>query len=371
MHNTMVTGLKQKWSLFWLLQSVGWTGYALDRYITSQHFFPRPFAYILLAFAITCALRPFYRWLWSRSPSLLVVGAVALFCSVLAGFLWLVISQVVFWLLNIAPFPDKPVPVYLKETFVDTLVHHKPFLFLSWSALYFGIKYWQDKRRQEEQAMRANALAQEAQLKMLRYQLNPHFLFNALNSIQALIRENPQRAETMLGELSEFLRYSLLHHKTTDVPLKDELEAVSSYLGIEKIRFEDKLDVEFAVDPSVEEFRVPCFLMHPLVENAIKYGMQTSRLPLVLKLLASASNGSLRIEVRNTGHWSGSTAQGHVPHARGTGIGLDNVRQRLEQAFPQKHRFRVFERDGWVHAVIEIERSERNTDGEAMESSDR
>jgi hypothetical protein len=353
----MTPSLQNRCSLFWLLQLAGWAGYALDRWIQSpRYFFPVSFTYILIAFGLSLCLRPIYRRVWAASPSLLAVGAAALLCSIAAGFCWLLASQLLFWLFDFGPYPrGVRWPGYLLETFIYTLSHHKPFLFLSWSALYFGIKYWQRLQQQEGRALRAAALAKEAELQMLRYQLNPHFLFNSLNSAGALIREDPRRAERMLGELSEFLRYSLTRAKTPEVTLRDELEAVRNYLAIEQIRFEDKLAVSFQVSPAAEEFRVPSLLIHPLVENAVKYGMQTSSLPLQLSVAAQAGNGHLRLEVSNTGHWVDSSMNGAAPGGRGPGIGLQNVRQRLEQAFPRRHRFEVFERDGRVHAVLEIE----------------
>ena len=210
-------------------------------------------------------------------------------------------------------------------------------------------------QRKEARALRADALAKEAELRMLRYQINPHFLFNSLNSVSALIREDAHRAEKMLNELSEFLRYSLAGSRIGAAPLSDEIEAARNYLDIEKIRFEDKLAVKFDVSPAAEGFRVPSLIIHPLVENAVKYGMQTSRLPLDIEISARAENGTLRLSVTNTGKWvADHNSAGR--NSKGAGIGLTNVRQRLEQAFPRKSRFDVFERDGKVHAVMEIER---------------
>lgn len=359
----MIEKLKGKVSLFWILQIAGWSGYALDRYLSEVRFFPTYFIYLVVAFFLTLLLRPIYRWFYNQSPPVVAVGLMAVFCSIAAAFLWLLIGWFIFWLLGIARYPDAPWHVYVADTFKYTLIHHKPFLFLSWSALYFGIKYWQDVEQQQQRAMAADALAREAELKMLRYQINPHFLFNALNSIQALIREDPARAGRMINELSEFLRYSLVKARVAKVPLKDEIEAVRNYLAIEQIRFEDKLDIKFDINSSAEEFQVPGFLMHPLVENAIKYGMQTSAMPLRVALSAYARNGSLHLEVANTGRWtrSGSSAKPtsnasltNAPSSNGTGIGLENVRQRLEQLYPGRHQFDVFERDGWVHAAMEI-----------------
>ena len=352
--------LKNRLSLFWVLQIVGWTGYAIDRWILSpRNFFPVPFTYLLIAFGITMCLRAIYRRVWNRSPSIPKAVAVSLLCSVAAGFIWLLVSQILFWLFDFGPYPKNvALPAYLAETFIYTLSHHKPFLFLSWSAFYFGIKYARDLQQQQQNALRAAALAKEAELQMLRYQLNPHFLFNSLNSASALIREDPQRAEKMLGELAEFLRYSLARAKNPEVTLREELEAVQNYLAIEKIRFEDKLEISFQINPAAEEFRVPSLIIHPLVENAIKYGMQTSPLPLNISVAAQAVNGSLRLEVVNTGKWLGPS-ESQVPPVQGVGIGLQNVRERLEQAFPRQHRFNVFERNDCVHAVLEIDRNYR------------
>ena len=228
-------------------------------------------------------------------------------------------SEFIFWLFKIDSYPLESWPTYVKETFIGTLVYHKPFLFLSWSGLYFGIKYWQDSRQREEQAFKSAALAREAELKMLRYQLNPHFLFNSLNSASALIREDPDRAEQMISELSDFLRYSLINTKVSDVPLKKELEAIRTYLDIEKIRFEEKLDIRFEVESSAESFSVPSFLLHPLIENAIKFGMQTSPLPLMIEVMATSTNGSLHLEVVNTGRWK-EPAKGHPSQLANGGI---------------------------------------------------
>ncbi len=352
----MLKKLTDRLSLYWLLQLAGWAGYMLDRWIQGpSYFFPVPFTYILIAFGLSCCLRPIYHRVWRGSQSVLKVGVVSLVCSAIAAFLWLLISQFLFWAFDFGPYPKNVSwPGYLLTTFIYTLSHHKPFLFLSWSALYFGIKYWQDRQQQEALVLRADALAKEAELRMLRYQLNPHFLFNSLNSVSALIREDPQRAEWMLNELSEFLRYSLAGAKVSDAPLRDEIEAVRNYLDIEKIRYEDKLAVKFDIEPSAEDFRVPCLLIHPLVENALKYGMQTSALPLEIAITARGGDGSLRLEVANTGAWVEHSHNGSKSNGKGVGIGLENIRQRLEQAFPQRHRFDVFEQDGRVRAVVQI-----------------
>jgi len=343
-------------SLFWTLQIVGWSGYVLDRYLSAEgKFFPVYFIYLVIACALTFALRPIYRGVWRKKPSVLIIGLTIILCSIIAAYLWLIFGEIVFAALGIRAFPmprEKSLIAYLTETFVVSLQHHKPFLFLSWSALYFGIKYWQSKRDEEENKLKAESLAQEAELKMLRYQLNPHFLFNSLNSASALIAENPPRAERMINELSEFLRYSLANSKTETVTLKDEIEALKNYLNIEQVRFEEKLQVSFDIAPEAENFPLPNFLLHPLVENAVKYGMQTSKLPLKIEIKAEKENNKLFIEVSNSGKWYSSN--GTNSPSNGTQIGIENVRKRLEQFFPNRYRFQTFERGEHVHVLLEI-----------------
>jgi two-component system LytT family sensor kinase len=226
-------------------------------------------------------------------------------------------------------------------------------VFLAWSACYFAICNYRSIEKEKRDALQSHALAHQAQLEMLRSQVNPHFLFNALNSIHALVRENPERARVAVEELSEFLRYSLTRSKVFDVPLSEEVEVLERYLALEKIRFEEKLAISIAVDPQAEQIHVPGFLLHPLLENSIKYGMQTSPMPLHVHVTAERTGSILRLLIANTGQWvdSGNDALRET----GVGLGLNIVRQRLEQAFPGQYRFECQERNGWVENVIVIQ----------------
>jgi len=192
---------------------------------------------------------------------------------------------------------------------------------------------------------------------MLRYQLNPHFLFNSLNSARALIDEDPRAAREMITELSEFLRYSLVDKDIAFRPLRDELRALQHYLSIEKKRFEEKLLIRYEVDPATEERRILGFLIHPLIENAIKYGMKTSETPLKLLIRANLDQGYLMIRICNSGRWiemdehDGTTGNG-------TGTGLVNVQKRLENAYPNNHIFRIEKQENQVCIIIGIHESE-------------
>jgi LytS/YehU family sensor histidine kinase len=185
---------------------------------------------------------------------------------------------------------------------------------------------------------------------MLRYQLNPHFFFNALNTIGALADENPQRVKTAVRELSGFLRHTLLDEGALDAPLRDEVAAAEHYLAVEKIRFEDDLQGSVDVSPESGRLTVPAFLVLPLVENAVKHGQYTSPRPLRVRVTGTVTDAALVVEVANTGHWRDNEIG-----PDGTGTGLDNVRRRLEAQHPDQHRLSITENDGWVRVRIEID----------------
>src|SRR5690606_13653287 len=159
------------------------------------------------------------------------------------------------------------------------------------------------------------------------------------------------RIQRMVGELSGFLRYSLLDPEALEVPLGDELRAVAHYLEVEKVRFEDDLEVRLAVEPEAGGRVVPAFLVLPLVENAVKYGPHTRPMPLRIHVSGRVEGRALCVEVKNTGRWVAPSR----PEAGGTGTGLDNVRQRIAELYPGRHRLDVFEEGAWVHARIRID----------------
>ncbi len=223
----------------------------------------------------------------------------------------------------------------------------------SFCLLYYAVDHWFELGEQRDEVQRARALAQQAQLQMLRYQLHPHFLFNALNSLRAMIVEDRERARQMVTELASLLRYSLAGQEQLGT-IRQELQVVESYLAIQRIRFEERLRAEVHVVPAALEAKVPSFLMHPLVENAVKHGMQTSPCPLRVEIEVTLQEGELRILVANTGRLAGKDGSGGRVEAEGTGTGLENVRQRLALAFAGCHDFRLFERDGWVRAEIRL-----------------
>jgi two-component system, LytTR family, sensor kinase len=225
-------------------------------------------------------------------------------------------------------------------------------IYICWCASYFSVQTYSQMQAERQNALEAKANAHEAQLKVLRGQLNPHFLFNSLNSIQALITENPSRAQHALGQLASLLRHSLRQSAAGLVPLHEEMAIILDYLAMEKIRFEENLVVHVEIEPGTADWHVPRLLLHPLVDNAVRYGMQTSSMPLCLGIRASASNGTLRLEVANTGHWLNQDRE--MCLREGNGLGLRLLREQLEQNYGDRCRSTRSSENGWVTQRIEI-----------------
>jgi signal transduction histidine kinase len=239
--------------------------------------------------------------------------------------------------------PIRRAPV-LDNTVYNTLA------LVAWSTLYVGLLDRDQLQAQRDGALRAAAEARDAQLRMLAYQLNPHFLFNALNSLRAMIDEDRSRARQMVTELARFLRYALVDRPLHLAPLAEEAAAVRGYLAIEAVRFETRLDASVDVPPEAARCLVPAFLLNPLVENAIKHGRPArDGEPLRVRVRAAFPGaGRLEIVVESSGELV-ATAPSHEG-----GVGLRNVRQRLERQYPSAHRFTLESAGDMVRAVIDI-----------------
>jgi two-component system LytT family sensor kinase len=231
---------------------------------------------------------------------------------------------------------------------------------IGWSLVRLGFKYNTALREQREQALRAVAEARDARLRMLAYQLNPHFLFNTLNSIRALINEDGQRAREMVTALSGYLRYALVERPLHVALLEEEVESVRGYLAIEQVRFEERLDARVEVEPEALRCEVPAFLLNPLVENALRHGaVGAAGAPLVLRVEARlVQPDRLRLVVENTGRWAGertaTNSAGEREDGLPGGVGLANVRARLAALHPGEHRIEIEEADGRVRVVVEL-----------------
>ena len=335
-------------ALFWTLQLGGWTVYGLSKLLA----FPMDAwdsAWVIAkGVLLTCALRAVFHRLERHAPPLAVVTATAVIGALLVSKLSLEISH---WasvrgLVLTAP----GAAAWLRGW--DAWLHEFMVL-MSWNALYLGLRYALDLHREKGRLQDALADAHLARTQMLRYQLNPHFLFNALASLRASVAEDPVRAQAMITDLSGYLRYSLLAGGEDEATLEREFEAIRHYLAIQKVRFEQRIDYRVALDPSIAQLRLPAFLIQPLVENAVKYGMRTSDGAALLRVQGTRNGTGCVLTVANTGRWVEADAP--VPDLDRSGIGLSNLRARLAEHFPRRHHFEIGQRDGWVQARLELD----------------
>lgn len=204
--------------------------------------------------------------------------------------------------------------------------------FLAASFLYFWLRADTDARRQGEEAEHARAEATRLELLLLRAQLDPHFLFNSLNGLSALIPPEAARAQALVHQLSRYLRYSLDHRQQDSVPVAEEVAAMRTYLDIEKTRFGDSLATSVVCQPPSPSRRVPCFLLQPLVENAVKHGFASAAPPLWVALRVQETKRDVRIVVSN---------DGRLAPGSGGGLGLEVLRRRLQLHYPGRHRLRL------------------------------
>ena len=230
---------------------------------------------------------------------------------------------------------------YTPENFMHNLdgLTGSFYVLLCWSGLYFGIKYHRQLQEQTEQTLRATAAAHQAQLMALRYQLNPHFLFNTLNAISTLIldRDN-ETANLSVTRLSDFLRYSLDNDPALMIPLEQEIEAVMLYLDIEKIRFGERLKLEMEVDELAARARVPSLLLQPLVENSVKHAISANEEGGTISLVAGVEGEYLHLELTDTGPDRSSKA---VEPASERQVGLKNTLQRLKTLYNDAYVFDI------------------------------
>ena len=212
-----------------------------------------------------------------------------------------------------------------------------------WAAGWITIQALRRYRQGEVSRLKAEADKSALELEALRARLNPHFVFNALNNLRALINEDPERAREMVTRLSNTLRHALDHGGNATVSLAEELAVVDDYLAIEQVHFEQRLKVERAIDPGADNARLPPMLLQVLVENAIKHGIARTPGGGTLKLEAGVARNVLRVSVESPGRLGGET--------RGHGVGLAYLRSRLSQ---DGARFDLQDGDGRVRATLEV-----------------
>jgi two-component sensor histidine kinase len=335
--------MENKRYLFWTLQFAGWAGWASIFYLGVMVWGKAPEHYAIylpivatIGMLLTLVLRVIYLKTWEMEVirRLLVI----LFASYFAGALWMTCRATIFHQM----FPQE------RKSFEKDGMEFFSYLdgttsafwvMLVWSGLYFGIKYYMLLQEEKQRSLKMTSMAHEAQLKMLRYQLNPHFLFNTLNAISTLILDKDTLlANTMVTRLSRFLRYTLHSDPMQKVTVAEEMEALRLYLDIEKVRFDERLRLHFDIEPEAETALMPSLLLQPLVENSIKYAVSQSVNGGSIALAARVFGGELLLSVADDGPGL-DLRNGKSP--KGGGVGITNSRERLKEIYGADQSMRL------------------------------
>ncbi|GFE75924.1 MULTISPECIES: sensor histidine kinase [Novosphingobium] len=359
---------------FWRLQFVGWSGAMLLRAMSTIAN-AQPLSYLVLVliatvtgFSISLVLSVAYRALISKR-ALVTWGLTALILPFAVGLHAFIDA----WVISLyrTDSDSSFAQLFIGVFYLDAT------LLGAWSALYYAINFYLQVEEQNDQMIRLENQATQAQLAMLRYQLNPHFLFNTLNSISTLVLlKQTEPANAMLSRLSSFLRYTLINKPSARVTVATEVETLKLYLDIELMRFEERLRTTFNIDPETETCLLPSLLLQPLVENSIKYAVTPQESGAEITIVTQLVGPMLRITVSDTGpglqspttdnRLSGMTYDGGEPVS--TGVGLANIRDRLSQAYGEHHRFETIEPiEGGFAVLIELPAERQPTPEDMIE----
>jgi sensor histidine kinase YesM len=335
---------------FWILQSIGWSGYFFLRSISG---FANSMGWMFLVhtllltatgYSLTLLMASLYRRLIRMKPLWTLVLSLAT-VVIAAGTFSIIETWSVATFLK-PEFRPEGIVQYLGAILLDFSI------LAAWTALYYGINYFLLLENEIRQREKLEGQASTAQLAMLRYQLNPHFLFNTLNSISTLVLlKQTERANAMLARLSSFLRYTLVNEPAGKVTLAQEVETLKLYLEIEKMRFEDRLRPHFRIESETIGARLPSLLLQPLIENAIKYAVTPAENGADIWITAAREGQAVRIEVADNGNGEGA----EIAASPSTGVGLANIRDRLSQAYGGTHRFDTKQNErGGFSVIVEI-----------------
>ncbi|MGE0567683.1 MAG: sensor histidine kinase [Bacteroidia bacterium] len=234
---------------------------------------------------------------------------------------------------------------YTLLTVISTIINFSVVFFI-WNTIYFGYHYFANYKNAEINNLRLEASRKESELKSLKSQLNPHFMFNSMNSIRALIDENPLKAKEAVTKLSNILRNSLLMNKNKEIFLSEEIELVKDYLDLEKIRYEERLDFVINIDPNSKSVMLPPLIIQSQVENAIKHGISKNPDGGLIKITSIVKDGILNIKIENTGLLNEEKSQ--------TGLGFTNSLQRLQLQYGRAADIKIYELKNDFKVITEI-----------------
>lgn len=353
--------------LFWTLHLSGWAAFGLGMALSRVGRYPIDYmiatkTVLAISGAVfSLPLRPLYRRFLGEEASLSRTVLTTSLASFTLSLVWTAFYNLADAPIATAMLGRRITIANASQLFAASYYH--TFAMLAWSVFYVGIKRQRALQVARERALRAEALAHQARLQALRFQIQPHFLFNTLNALSTLIVEQRSaEASQMLSRLSDFLRHTLSGGgpETEEVALRDELEFARRYLDIEQVRFGNRLRVEVDVAPEALGARVPTMLLQPLLENAVRHGIAPSMHGGVVRVAAARDKGVLRLSVTNDA--DAARVDAAADGSNGTnGVGLGNTRARLQQLYAGEHRLEAGQTDqGGFRVDIELPFRERD-----------
>jgi len=337
--------MTNKARLYWIFQLFGWSLITVINIFFSNlagkldqkqiyGFLIAQLVYIL----VSHAFRNFIiRMRWLKMPMQKLIPWVLL--------LVLVLSVTTYFAILIISYPVGLINLEEDLRWAQILLNILTFmlLYFTWGMIYFMYHYVESYNK----SLKYEAAINEIELNKLKSQLNPHFIFNALNSIRALVDENPQKCKSAITQLSHILRNSLVMDKKRLTDFNDELRTVIDYLELEGIRFEERLKTEFNIDPDSYRFQVPPLMIQTLVENGIKHGISSLKEGGIISLQTKTNAETMTILIRNSGQFYST------PRKRTRGYGIDNTKQRLKLIFGEAATFHI-NNDGDSHVLTRV-----------------
>lgn len=339
-----------KTKLFWTLHILGWLIFTLvngglNGYLNSSQFVLIINSLVgLWGFLVTLGFRWYIHRAGWKSYSLSQLLLPAFLAILVVSVVWMLLSAGTAYLgIYLVNAPPSPLWVLFLNGMISGLL-----ITTLWTALYFSYHFFRRYTQAEVEKWKLEATLKEAQLAGLRTQINPHFMFNALNNIRALILEDGHKARLMLTHLSDLLRYSLAETQHEHVSLKTELETVDYFMALHSIQFENKLQFKKEIQEGLQEVKVPPMLIQLMIENAIKHGISQQADGGIVRLSIWRENHHLAIAVKNTGQLSAPTAS---PVESG-GVGIQNIKDRLALLYNGQALFSLTENEGMVEGKV-------------------
>ena len=332
----------RKLSPYWVCQIGGWGLYGLINIFfyytispkTDVNFYNTLLLYMVEGFVISHLMRTVIQQYGLLNLPITRQIITLLLLTLVFGFLYSTVDNLMMGYFGLETDAAKKYSLAVK---VVRMAVGCFFFLCMWNLIYFSYHYIMKSRKDQLDKMRLESLVKELELKTIKAHINPHFIFNALNSIRALVDEDPARARTAITELSNILRSSMYAEKVETTPLERELSIVKDYLALEHIRFEDRLHVEYDIDEDTLDLPVPPMMLQTLVENAIKHGISKQKEGGIIKVKSDFKDNHYELVVQNTGHLNG--------HLLKDGFGISGTINRLHLMFGDNARFNIKDTD--------------------------